>query len=97
MRLLDLRSWAILALVGLGACAQQAASGDHSAPHATFSGPDYITIVHDPTLSGMPPFEVMAMAERYCAAAGKSAAIAPHGRHSNATAFICVTEGEEVK
>jgi len=37
------------------------------------------------------------MAERYCGAAGKVAAVAPYGRSLNATAFLCVDEGEVPK
>ncbi|MEQ8356163.1 MAG: hypothetical protein RH942_11545 [Kiloniellaceae bacterium] len=74
-----------------------AACAGHSAPRVTFSGPDYITIKHDPVFTGPPPFEVLAMAERYCAADKKRAEVTPYGRYVNSTAFVCVAEGEEVK
>jgi len=87
---------ALAAVVGLGACAQEEPE-ERSAPRVTFSGPDYITIKHDPISDGPPPFEVVEMAERYCKAAGKSAAVTPYGRYRNSTAFTCVSEGEKVK
>lgn len=84
----------VVLLVGLAACAETSGSAGRSAPRVTFSGPGYITIKHDPVESGPPPFEVLAMAERYCSAANKHAKIPPHGRTINATAFVCVAERE---
>lgn len=90
MRLVLLFCGLAIAALGLGACAER------SAPRTTFSGPDYITIKHDPYPFGPAP-EAVAMAERYCAASGKSAVVAPYGRSKNATGFLCVGPGEEVK
>ena len=82
---------------GLAACAQQQEPVEKSAPRVTFSGPDYITIKHDPVASWFAPTEVMLMAERYCAASNKSAVVTHYGRYETSTSFVCVEPGERPK